>query len=287
MMANEIIEYQTFENLTVKTVDNEITRKMMLEKHYAKKWNNAFGLVNVGIFANDELLGIASFGHSMNPKSWPSITKSDPEKCIELNRLWVDDRLKRNTETWLLSKSWSILREKGYDLVQSFSDGRLGVGTIYQAANFLYYGFHQTLFHETDDGIIYHDVQFSNTNRPTGMIKRNLFYAENKVVKTFTVNTYRYLYPLNKQAKKNILLTPENYPKKRDGETIINNYSPPALQVARAYCLANSYLRNDEAEKLKNYLNKITDGKADLFIDQANENGLIQVLSKKYENALF
>lgn len=286
-MSDEIIEYQTFDNLMVKEVDSEITKKMMLEKHYAHKWNNAFGLVNVGVFAGTDLLGIASFGYSMNPKSWPSITKSDPNKCIELNRLWVDDRLKRNTETWLLSKSWSILKSKGYELVQSFSDGRLGVGTIYQAANFSYYGFHQTLFHQTDDGVIYHDVQFSNTNRPTGMIKRNLFYAENKVVKTFTVNTYRYLYPLTKQAKKNILLTPENYPKKRDGETIIENYVPPPLQVARAFCLANSYLRENDAEILKSYLNKITDGKAHVYISQANENNLIQTLSKKYENALF
>jgi hypothetical protein len=286
-MAIQTFDYQSFENLTVKTVDSQVAKQMMLEKHYAHKWNEAFGIVNVGVFEDKKLLGMASFGNSMNPKSWPSITKSDPKKCIELNRLWIDDCLKRNTETWLLSKSWSILREKGYELVQSFSDGRLGVGTVYQAANFSYHGNHTTLFHQTDDGLIYHDVQFTNTNRHSGMIKRNLFYAENRVVKAFTVDTYRYLYALTKQAKKNILLPQESYPKTRRGENILVGYTPPLLQVARAFCLADSYLRDQDAEKLKDYLNKISGGEAEFYIDKARENDHVQKLSKKYEDALF
>jgi hypothetical protein len=281
------IKYQSFENLKVGIVDNDITKKMMLENHYAKKWNQAFGLVNVGVFDSDKLLGIASFGHSMNPKSWPSITKSDPDKCLELNRLWIDDSLKKNTETWLLSKSWSILREKGYELVQSFSDGRLGVGTIYQAANFSYHGFHETLFHQTSDGVIYHDVQFSNTNRPTGMIKRNLFYARGEVVKTFTVNTYRYLYPLSKSARKKILIPSLPYPKVREGERIIENYSPPPLQVARALLIAKTFFRLDEVETLKNYLDFISDNCSDKYIELAKENIVIQKISDKYADALF
>jgi hypothetical protein len=287
MSSDKQIEYQTFENLIIKEVDYETTKKMMIENHYAKKWNQAFGLVNVGVFNSDKLLGIASFGYSMNPKSWPSITKSDPDKCLELNRLWIDDSLKKNTETWLLSKSWSILREKGYELVQSFSDGRLGVGTIYQAANFSYHGFHETLFHQTSDGVIYHDVQFSNTNRPTGMIKRNLFYARGEVVKTFTVNTYRYLYPLSKSARKKILIPSLPYPKVREGERIIENYSPPPLQVARALLIAKTFFRLDEVETLKNYLDFISDNCSDKYIELAKENIVIQKISDKYADALF
>lgn len=286
-MTSQQPEYQSFENLAVKIVNSDVAKKMMLEKHYSHKWNEGFGLVNVGIFQNDILLGMASFGNAMNPKSWSSITKSDPEKCIELNRLWIDDSLKRNTETWLLSKSWAILREKGFELVQSFSDGRLGVGTVYQAANFSYHGNHTTLFHQTIDGVIHHNVPFANTNRHSGMIKTNLFYAEGKVVKTFTVDTYRYLYALTKSAKKSILLPQESYPKQRQGEKIIVGYTPPVLQVARAYCLADSYFRDQDAKKLRDYLEKISEGQADFYISKARENGHIQELSKKYEDALF
>jgi hypothetical protein len=281
------VQYQSFENLTIKTVDKETTKEMMINNHYAKKWHTTFGLVNVGIFQENKLLGIASFGHPMNTKSWPSITKSDPDKCLELNRLWIDDSLKKNTETWLLSKSWSILREKGYELVQSFSDGRLGVGTIYQAANFSYHGFHETLFHQTSDGVIYHDVQFSNTNRPTGMIKRNLFYARGEVVKTFTVNTYRYLYPLSKSARKKILIPSLPYPKVREGEKVIENYSPPPLQVARALLIAETFFRLDEVETLKNYLDFISNNCSDKYIEIARENNVIQKISDKYADALF
>src|SRR5690625_3299300 len=100
--------YQTFENLTVQLVGKEDTRKMMVENHYAKKWNTAFGVVNVGVYSGDGLLGAASCGHPMNPSSWGSITSLSPEHCLELNRLWIDDELGRNTETWLMARSWSI-----------------------------------------------------------------------------------------------------------------------------------------------------------------------------------
>jgi hypothetical protein len=280
-------EYQSFENLTIKTVDKETTKEMMINNHYAKKWHTTFGLVNVGIFQEDKLLGIASFGHPMNTKSWPSITKSDPDKCLELNRLWIDDSLKKNTETWLLSKSWSILREQGYELVQSFSDGRLGVGTIYQAANFSYHGFHETLFHQTKDGVIWHDTPFGNTKNQTGMLKRNLFYANGEVVKTFTVNTYRYLYPLSKSARKKIILPALPYPKVREGEKVIENYSPPALQIARCFLIAETFLRVEEAESFKKYLDLITDGSSNKFINLAKGNDVIQEISDKYADALF
>src|SRR5699024_5489320 len=92
------------------------------------------------------LMGVAAYGHPMNPKSWPSITSSPPDSCLELNRLFLHDRMERNAETWFMARAHDLLRRDGIELIQSFADGRLGNGTIYKAANFTYHGHTETRF---------------------------------------------------------------------------------------------------------------------------------------------
>ncbi len=222
------MDYQDFSGLETYPIEKELAKEMMLKNHYSHKWNFAFGAVNIGVMDQQgQLLGCAVFGNAMNHKSWHSITNTPGEKCIELNRLWIEDRLKKNTETWLLSRSFKVLRERGFELVQSFADGRLGVGTTYQASNFLYCGFSKTMFQKhVETGEVYHNTQFTNTANPRGMIWRNVLHAQG-VLLTFDVRTYRYLYPLNKRAKKNIKLKQLPYPKERHGEQLIENYMPP------------------------------------------------------------
>ena len=253
----------------------ELAKEMMLRNHYSHKWNFAFGAVNVGIM--DEkglLLGCAVFGNAMNHKAWHSITNTPGERCIELNRLWIDDCLKSNTETWLLSRSFKILRERGFELVQSFADGRLGVGTTYQAANFSYHGFSKTMFQKhIETGETYHNVQFTNTANPRGMVWRNVMHAKG-LLETFEVRTYRYLYPLNKRAKKNIKLKQLPYPKERVGEQFIEDYVPPFAQIARAAALANALKQFEERDLLYSYLVSLTGSVKDTnsFIREQQEN---------------
>ena len=197
--------------LVFKEVDYETAKKMMLEKHYSHKWNTSFGKVNVGVFENDVLYGIASFGNLMNPKSYQKISKDFKQSnVIELNRLWVDDYLGGNVETTLLGASWKIMREKYPEIkvVQSFADGRLGVGTIYKASSFDYYGFSKTEFFENKiTGKIYHNVPFDNTMRPDGMIKLNAMLVRGEL-KRFEVKTYRYI----KKIQKNVTIDLEQKP---------------------------------------------------------------------------
>jgi len=220
------------------------------------------------------------FGNAMNHKAWHSITNTPGESCIELNRLWIDDRLKTNTETWLLSRSFKILRERGFELVQSFADGRLGVGTTYQAANFSYYGFSKTLFQKhVETGEIYHNTQFTNTANPRGMIWRNVLHAEG-VLQTFEVRTYRYLYPLCKRAKKNIKLKELPYPKERVGEQLIADYVPPLAQIARAAALANALKQCENRDILYDYLIKLTgnEKEANRTIKEQQKNKWVEKL---------
>jgi len=268
-------KYQTFDDLTVQPIDVELAREIICSRHYSRKWNTAFGTRNYGIYRQDDLLGVAVYGNPMNPGSWSGITDSDSEWCLELNRLWIDDELLNNSETWFLKRTMNALSAEGYQLIQSFADGRLGVGTIYQAANFGYYGWDTTLFHEQiDNGEFWHDTPFTNTARAEGMIMRNLMHARNEL-KSFRVKTYRYLFPLNKRARRQIKIDPLPYPKERDGIMPVPDYQPPLSQIARAVALANRMQQLKNAGILTAYLERLTPD-ADRLIAEQSENEWVQ-----------
>lgn len=270
---------QDFSKLKVSKIEKQVAREIALANHYSHKWNDAFGTYCFGLFLNDLLLGVAVYGYPMNPKAWPNITKSDPKKCIELNRLWVDDSLKKNTESWFLSKTFSELKKEGFLLIQSFADGRLGVGTIYQATNFLYFGAHKTIFHETLNGQIIHNGMFDNTSWPKSMIRHNLLHAEGQV-KTFEVYTYRYLLGLTNQAKKDIILKPKPYPKERFGMKQIQGYKPRPSQIARSVALASVLDNDTDKSKLFFYLKTLTSS-AEEEMKKAFQNPKVNLLTQK------
>jgi len=163
------------------------------------------------------------------------------------------------------------LSAEGYQLIQSFADGRLGVGTIYQAANFGYYGWDTTLFHEqVHTGEFWHDTPFTNTARAEGMILRNLMHARAEL-KSFRVKTYRYLFPLNKRARRQIKIKSVAYPKQRDGLIPVPDYKPPMNQIARAVALANRMQQFRNAAVLTDYLKRLT-ADADTLIAEQSEN---------------
>lgn len=193
-------------------VDYQTAKEMTIKNHYSHKWNTAFGKINIGVFRDDELLGVAVFGNLMNPKSYRKIANIEQNEIIELNRLWISDKLGHNAETITLGACWKILR-KDYPhikLVQSFADGRLGCGTIYKASNFKYYGFTHTKFvKDTLTNNVYHDAVFNNSGRINSMMTNNKIVLDNHYM-CFKVKTYRYIYVLDKKV--NIHLKEEPYP---------------------------------------------------------------------------
>ena len=228
-------------------IDYKTTKDMIIKNHYSKKWNTSFGKINIGVFKDGVLLGVASFGNLMNPKSYKKINSSfKQENVIELNRLWVDDVLGKNVESVLLGASWKILRDKYPHIkaVQSFADGRLGCGTIYKATNFKYFGYSESIFFEhVETGETYHKVPLENTARPKGLVEKNAMWVEKKL-KPFVVKTYRYIYLLYKDVK--IEMREQKYPEYEIGFTYLEKYDHRKSNIIRAYIL--SYLLNYERE---------------------------------------
>jgi len=118
---------------SVRSIDGYQCKDWLLNKHYAKRMcpiTYAFGL-----FENGLMIGCAVFGGSANRNN-NNIGKYD---VIELNRLIVNDGLCKNSLSFFLSKSISLLPKPFFIL--SYADPNNGHhGYIYQATNWLYLG---------------------------------------------------------------------------------------------------------------------------------------------------
>lgn len=187
--------------LIIKRVDKKLAKELTIKNHYSHKWNDGgFGVHNFGIYieGSDVCLGVAVFGYMKQPKAKIFSHPNPKAWMCELNRLWISDDLGKNAETILIAASIKLLRRIDPNIVaiQSFADGRLGCGTIYKAANFRYYGHHNTIFVENKrSGEITHQQMLTNTTSPNSYLRSNILYLLGDL-SAFSVKTYRYIYPL-------------------------------------------------------------------------------------------
>lgn len=257
--------------LVFKEISKNESKKIIIKNHYSHTWNNGFGTVNIGVFKNDELLGCAVFGNLMNPKSYSKIAEINKDNILELNRLWISDELGHNAESMLLGACWRILKKchPQVKIIQSFADGRLGVGTIYKATNFKYYGKKTTKFYRNKNtGEIRHRAIYTNILRLNTILK----HADDMVsdnLELLEVNSYRYLYLLDKSVS--IKLKEKPYPEYQKGVTVKKAIWSNGV-LANLYVMLNHTGNFELAEKA---LSLITEDK-ELFLKKANENKHIQ-----------
>ncbi len=147
----------------VKKIERNIANKIIIENHYSKKYYN-LSYLHLGVFVNDKLLGVLQYGYAMNPASQSSVVANTKiDEYMELNRMWLSDVATKNSETMALSYSIKLIKKiyPKIKWIQSFADERCGgYGIVYQAANFLFYGEHQSKFWELDD-VVYHNIQMT------------------------------------------------------------------------------------------------------------------------------
>lgn len=105
-------------------------------KHYLHRSTSitfAFGL-----YEQERCVGVITFGTPPSRHLQKSACPSNPDLVIELNRLWVDDVMPRNTETWFIAQALRLLPPR---IVVSYADTAAGhQGYVYRAANFNYAG---------------------------------------------------------------------------------------------------------------------------------------------------
>ena len=201
------------ENFFVKEIPRNDANKIIIKNHYSKKFYNA-SYIHLGIFMNNELIGVLQYGYAMNPSSQASVVKNtEIKEYLELNRMWLDDKAPRNSESKAISYSIKYIKRKYPKVkwIQSFADERCGCfGIVYQAANFKYYGEHEAIFW-TLDNEIYHNSLMTRKpelSKSAAILQRNKNKATSEILRQF-----RYIYFIDKRCIKDCLLTEKPYEK--------------------------------------------------------------------------
>jgi len=201
----------------IQVIDRDIANDIIVNNHYSKKYfNNSY--IHLGIFLNNEMVGVLQYGFSMNASSAKNIVpNTKAENHLELNRMWIDDKAGRNTESRAISYSIKFIKKAHPAVwwIQSFADERCGCwGIVYQASNFGYYGEHKSVFWELD-GVTYHNISASAKRDKAG--DSGIYLQDNIDRATrHTFRQFRYLYFIKQKYKKDCLLKEQPYPKYYD-----------------------------------------------------------------------
>lgn len=197
----------------VKEIGRKFANKIIVEKHYSKKYYSAT-YIHIGVYMNKDLVGVLQYGYAMNPASCGSVVDStELDQYLELNRMWLDDKAPRNSESKAISYSIKYIKAKYPKVkwIQSFADERCGkYGVVYQAANFTFYGEHEAIFWTLDNEIYHNSLMTRNPN----LSKSAATLQAGKENATFEkLRQFRYIYFIDKRWKKKCLLKEMPYPK--------------------------------------------------------------------------
>jgi hypothetical protein len=151
---------QTFgpKDLFIRPVDAVTARTICQKRHYSKAYP-AGSMLNFGIFVGDRLLGVAVLG--AGPANlYRLFSGASRQEIICLTRLWLDDRLGRNSESRTLAVIIRSLRKNlpGIKAIVAYSDPAAGhSGVIYRAAGFFFLGESAaTPLYRLPDGKLHH-----------------------------------------------------------------------------------------------------------------------------------
>ena len=217
--SREIIGFGNNE-FQIKEIEKDLANKTIKKNHYSKKVYNAT-YIHLGVFINDDFVGVLQYGYAMNPASCGSVVKgTEMNQYLELNRMWLSDTAPRNSESKALSYSFKYIRGKFPKIkwIQSFADERCGgFGIVYQAASFSFYGEHTSNFWELDGETFHNSIKTSEKAGPRGYkLLNDPKNAER--VQRHSLRQFRYIKFLDQRWKKRCLLKEKPYLKHYNGD---------------------------------------------------------------------
>lgn len=129
--------------LIVKVIPAKVAVPFVKKHHYSGKVVNNSNL-HFGVFYNNVLHGVMSFGPSLDKKKIQGLVEGTGwNEFIELNRMAFDDVLPRNSESRAIAVAIRLIKKNAPQVkwILSFADGcSCGDGTIYRASGFVLTG---------------------------------------------------------------------------------------------------------------------------------------------------
>ena len=195
----DIIGYGT-KDFQVKEIEKDLARETIIKNHYSKKCYNGT-YVNLGVFIKGEFLGVLQYGYAMNPASGGSlVTGTEMNQYLELNRMWIADDVGDYPESKAISYSVKYIKGKLKTIkwIQSFADERCGgLGVVYQACSFRFYGEHISSFWELDGETFHNSIKTSEKAGKRGFRLLNDPKNKDRVIQ-HTLRQFRYIKFLDK-----------------------------------------------------------------------------------------
>lgn len=187
----------------IKEIPYKTAMDIVIAKHYLHRkcpCSHAFALIK-----NDssDIKGVVTYGVSCSSTLLKGICGEDEmHNVYELNRLWVDDEVPKNGESFLISNTIKLLDKQ---IIVSFADSSKNhVGYVYQATNFIYCGLSAKFRDPKVKG-------FENMHHATyahGMTMKEVIekYGKENVYYVDRPRKYRYVYfNADKKRRKELL----------------------------------------------------------------------------------
>jgi hypothetical protein len=135
-----------------------IVAKKLIERHHYLHSLPGGTMLCFGTFEGERLLGALTLGAGPY-LAYHLVEGADRDDCMVLTRLWLSNALPINSESRLISIVSRLLKHNtSVKFLVSYADPAAGhVGTIYQAAGWLYTGLSSAMsLYDMGDGIAHH-----------------------------------------------------------------------------------------------------------------------------------
>ena len=197
----------------IKEIDKTLAVNFIQERHYSKvlpKLTKHW----LGCFHKGELVGVLTLGWGTQPlqtikKLFPNLVSED---YYEIGKMCMDEKMPRNSESQMISSvvRWMKQNLPEKKFLYTWADGIVGkVGYVYQASNFQYGGFIWTDIYISPTGEKIHPRSSKALLKENAeyLGKEKLFwmtpdFMKLKGIRRIRGKQFRYIYPLNKEAKK-------------------------------------------------------------------------------------
>lgn len=182
------------DNIVIKQIDQKETYDFIINKHYAKrKPSISFAY---GLYYNDKLEGICTIGKPASNSLCEGVCGKDyKHKVYELNRLYTNDDLPKNTLSIFVSKVLKDLKKHDLILVSYADEGVGHHGYIYQSTNWIYTG-----------------KTKPRTDKYVESNKHSRHYTkEHNHLRVFRSSKHRYIYFATNKTNKKKYMTKLNY----------------------------------------------------------------------------
>ena len=218
----------------VAEIDRDLANQIVEDNHYSRRFV-ASSRLHLGVVMDGEIVGVLQFGVAMNPASMGSIMDGcGLYEYLELNRMWLDDKAPRNSESRAISYAIKFIRRKepAIKFIQSFADERCGLsGTVYQAANFLFCGSHIGKFWELD-GEFFHDSIVTDSRKAETPRARQIIANIGRATR-HNLKQYRYIYLMQPRFRSRLLLKVQPYPKEYHAVRSVDAPAPAGVSEAQ------------------------------------------------------